>query len=316
MMIQHRIRTWLQRPRYPQEGWVTLDHRHLYILPTWLGIWFSVLLITMLLASLNFNLNLGLILTFTLISISLGSMWFAYRNVQNLKVGHANQSAIFANQPAVLSVTARNKSKHSRFGIAIRYQKHTGEDYEVHAEQDTVILVPIGHLKRGIHPIKRIKIAGEFPFRLFHVWSYADLAQQITVYPAPEEAYPPLPSPDQGEDTTGQRTKPDDELPELIRPYQLGDTLKQIAWKHSARSDELVSRYGEAQVPSNLWLDWRQTASEKDTELRLSRLCAWVIDAEAQGLQYGLSLPGVQLMPNKGDAHLHQCLTALAAWRG
>jgi uncharacterized protein (DUF58 family) len=44
----------------------------------------------------------------------------------------------------------------------------------------------------------------------------------------------------------------------------------------------------------------------------LSRLCRMVLDAEEQGLSYGLRLPERQVEPAAGDAHKHRCLEALA----
>ena len=60
-----------------------------------------------------------------------------------------------------------------------------------------------------------------------------------------------------------------------------------------------------------LWLDATQTGLP-DLEHRLSRLCAWVLQAQALGLDYGLRLNGVELKPSNGEAHKRQCLEALA----
>ena len=60
-----------------------------------------------------------------------------------------------------------------------------------------------------------------------------------------------------------------------------------------------------------LWLDWN-LAPAADGEHRLSILARWVLDAEAQGLQYGLRLPGIELPPQHGIAHRDECLRTLA----
>ena len=49
-----------------------------------------------------------------------------------------------------------------------------------------------------------------------------------------------------------------------------------------------------------------------DEEARLSQLARWVVDAEAHGERYGLTLPGMQLGPDRGPEHRHRCLAALA----
>ncbi len=47
-------------------------------------------------------------------------------------------------------------------------------------------------------------------------------------------------------------------------------------------------------------------------EARLSRLCAWVLQADRLGLDYGLRLPGNEVRPGSGEAHKRRCLEALA----
>lgn len=60
-----------------------------------------------------------------------------------------------------------------------------------------------------------------------------------------------------------------------------------------------------------LWLDWSQLphlASERKLEL----LTRWILDAEAQGLLYGLRLPGTAIVPQRSPSQRAECLRALA----
>ena len=66
--------------------------------------------------------------------------------------------------------------------------------------------------------------------------------------------------------------------------------------------------------PQGRVLHWRQTADlGADTEARLSRLCAWVLQADRIGARYGLRLPGREIAPDEGPNHRQRCLEALAA---
>jgi hypothetical protein len=47
-------------------------------------------------------------------------------------------------------------------------------------------------------------------------------------------------------------------------------------------------------------------------EHRLSRLCAWVLEAEQLELDYGLRLQGLEIAPSHGEMHKTRCLEALA----
>jgi uncharacterized protein (DUF58 family) len=60
-------------------------------------------------------------------------------------------------------------------------------------------------------------------------------------------------------------------------------------------------------------LDFARTGCA-DAEASLSRLCAWVVQAESLGLVYGLRLPKVEISPASGEAHQQQCLQALALY--
>jgi len=49
-----------------------------------------------------------------------------------------------------------------------------------------------------------------------------------------------------------------------------------------------------------------------DLEHKLSRLCAWVLQADRLGSDYGLRLPSLAVAPGAGEAHRRACLEALA----
>jgi uncharacterized protein (DUF58 family) len=101
-----------------------------------------------------------------------------------------------------------------------------------------------------------------------------------------------------------------------VRAWRRGDGLRQVVWKKAARSGQLVSRETTAESSRELWLDWQATQGvhPAGAEDRLSRLAAWVLAAERQGLVYGLRLPGQQFTPDRGDAHQRRLLRELALW--
>jgi len=60
-----------------------------------------------------------------------------------------------------------------------------------------------------------------------------------------------------------------------------------------------------------LWLEDAQTGLP-DGEARISRLAAWILQADKLGQDYGLRLPGLTVRPGNGEAHKRRCLEALA----
>ncbi|BBB67816.1 hypothetical protein UNDYM_3563 [Undibacterium sp. YM2] len=51
-----------------------------------------------------------------------------------------------------------------------------------------------------------------------------------------------------------------------------------------------------------------------DTELKLSRLTSWVLEADQRGLTYGFRLAQTQYPPTTGPEHCEACLRALALY--
>jgi uncharacterized protein (DUF58 family) len=133
----------------------------------------------------------------------------------------------------------------------------------------------------------------------------------VLVYPKPEAFPPPLPP---GEPRAGgasaTRVNTTGEF-DGVRAYRRGDPLKLVVWKKAAKSDELVSRDTQQAQRYELWLDFTH-AGHADKEHKLSRLAAWVLQADRLGLDYGLRLPGQQVAPATGEAHKRRCLEALA----
>ena len=62
-----------------------------------------------------------------------------------------------------------------------------------------------------------------------------------------------------------------------------------------------------------LWLDFSRTGCQ-GVEATLSRLCAWVVQADQLGVVYGLRLPKLEIALASGEAHRKHCLQALAAY--
>jgi uncharacterized protein (DUF58 family) len=87
--------------------------------------------------------------------------------------------------------------------------------------------------------------------------------------------------------------------------------MRRIDWKSSARDQGLFTKQFQGATSASCWIEW-QAAPGQDTETRLSQLARWVVDAQADGLTFGLRLPSQAILPGTGEAHVRQCLEALA----
>jgi uncharacterized protein (DUF58 family) len=135
------------------------------------------------------------------------------------------------------------------------------------------------------------------------------------VYPRPDSASLPVPEADAESGDAVLAGAGTDDFAGL-RPYQSSDSPRHVAWKASARSETLLTKFFAGRASSELWFDWERLPSGMDIEARLSRLARWVVLAEERGLRYGLKLPGASVPLGEGFPHREKCLRELALYRG
>ena len=311
-----RFRQWWQSRLPLTDTWV-LGQRNIYILPTRAGFTFGATLVVMLLAAINYQLNLGYALTFLLAGAALVSMHQAHGNLRGLTLHLRPVAPGFAGEAAPLEVVLTSPAR-ERHGLGLRF-----EDRKRFGDANTWCDVPAGgqcgvQLRfvpptRGWHSTPALVLETLFPFGLFRAWTVWRPAAQALAWPRPEQPAPALPhsASTPGDEATRHRVAGSEW--DGVRPWRRGDTMRQVVWKKVARSGELVSRETAGTGSRALWLDWMEVGTT-DTELRLSRLTAWVLQADAEGLDCGLRLPGRELAPQHGEAHKRQALDLLGSW--
>lgn len=309
-----RFRRWWQS-RLPLSDTMTLTQRNVYILPTRPGFMLGATLLVLLVGSINYQLNLGYLLTFLLAGSAVVGMHVCHGTLRGLTMNLKTPDAQFAGVSATLTVVLTNERKSIRHGIGMAVLDATHEDRwvytDVPAQGSTSVHVAFKPDRRGLHHVPPLTAETRFPLGTFRVWTVWRPAAQVLVYPAPEAFPPPLPP---GEPRAGgAATASAQNSGEFdgVRAYRRGDPLKLVVWKKAAKADELVSRDTQQAQRYELWLDFA-AAGHLDTEHKLSRLTAWVVQADKLGLDYGLRLPSQQIAPGAGEAHKRRCLEALA----
>ena len=155
------------------------------------------------------------------------------------------------------------------------------------------------------------RLETRFPLGLFNAWSWIFPQSRCLVYPSPAKNAPPLPKTGHGQ--AGRSAKGDGDQVHGLRKYQPGDSMQRVAWRASARHDELYSREMEAPREEACELDW-DLLKGGDTESRLCILTAWVIAADHKHLSYSLKLPAEQVASGNGADHRSKCLEILALY--
>ena len=310
---RQRVRAWWLARMPPQDRW-TLTQRTIYIVPTRAGLAFCLTLLLLLLASINYQLNLGYALTFLLAGSALASMHMTHGSLRGLSLHLRPLAPCFAGTPAAVEVVVTNPGG-TRHGVGLSVVSDAAEPdvawAEIGAKTQSLVTVACHFGQRGHHPLPPLRIESRFPFGLFRAWSLWRPAGRVWVYPRPEQPAPALPAarPMSG-DGSSARVLSGGEF-DGVRPWQRGDGLRQVVWKKVARGGDLVSRDTRSSQRQQLWLDWGEL-QVREPEARLSRLSAWVIDADARGLPWGLRLPGTELTPDLGHDHRHEALRRLA----
>lgn len=314
-----RIAPTLRLALGPHAGDLRLDRRRVYILPTKAGLLFAVVLATMLLTAVNYSLALGYALTFLLAGAGLVSMHLTHGNLRGLTLRLRPTVPGFAGEPARLEVVMDNPS-HERHALALRFEDRAAlgraaawcDAPRLGQASVTLSFVPA---RRGWHAVPTLVVETAFPFGLFRAWTVWRPASRVLAWPRPEHPPPPLPpsAAAPGAERPSRRGA-GSEL-DGVRPWRRGDTMRQVVWKKVARSGELVSRETAGTAARELWLDWADTAGG-DPERRLSRLAAWVLQADREGLDSALRLPQRTLPSGQGDAHRRAALDMLAEYPG
>ena len=312
--VRHRFRQWWQK-RLPLADTIELTQRNVYILPTRPGFMLGLTLAVLLVGSINYQLNLGYLLTFLLAGCGVVGMYVCHGTLRGLTLNLSPPEPQYAGASATLAIVLTNERRSIRYGIGLAVLDSRHEDRwvwtDVPALGQSTVHVAFKPKRRGLHRVPPLTAETRFPLGTFRVWTVWRPAAQVLVYPAPEAFPPPLPP---GEPRAGgaaaARVQSTGEF-DGVRAYRRGDPLKLVVWKKVAKAQELVSRDTQQAQRYELWLDYAQAGAQAP-EQRLSRLTAWVLQAERLGLDYGLRLPGREIKPGTGEAHKRLCMEALA----
>lgn len=287
---------------------VVFDWRRIYVLPSKPGLFFAVIWFLMMLAGLNFNNNMSLMLVFLLFGLAQVALHQTFFNIRNLHLEQVNAEPTFLGDNITLQIQI--SADHEKWRIKTENELST-DITDINQEVSQLkSLIQSNH--RGWQDVDRIKFLTRYPLGLFTCWVYCQPQSQVLVYPKPEKPTPDFPN-HGGRD--GEKSTPikGEEL-SSIRAYQQGDPIRDIAWKKTAQSDQTWVKEFHQTQGKHLLFDLSQMFMS-NLEVKLSRITAWIIEAERNGDEYQVLLPGFDSGMNSGDSHKHQCLKALALYQ-
>jgi uncharacterized protein (DUF58 family) len=295
----------------PAPGEVILGRRQLFMLPTRFGLLFALLLVVQLLAAINYANGLAYALTFLLGSLAVVSMLYTHRNLMRLRIAAGTCAPVFSGEIARFRIHLANDGPIPRFGVAVVHNKNQMARVDIPAHGSAEVEISVPAVKRGDLAFPDVALSTRFPLGLLYSWSRrVSLHKPCLVYPCPADPTPRPPGETEApEPIQGINAGGDDYIG--TREFRPGDSPHHVDWKAVARGvGWYIKQFGGSQQ-AMVWLEW-DTLTGLDTETRLSLLTRWVLDAERDGLLYGLRLPDKTYAPAAGASHQHECLRALA----
>jgi len=310
--FERRFQGWLNR-RVPRVREARLSQRNVFIFPTVGGLVFLVLLLSLLLAGINYENNLVLALTFLLGSMFVVSILHTYANLAGLAVSALQADAVFAGQEACFRIKLRDEGQRCHDGLLLEWESAEPVLTRVAPGDESSVSLFLQTRQRGLMRPERLRMESRYPTGLIRAWCRLALDAHCIVYPTPGPLAQLARSAGEGDDGLLTEDAGGDDF-SGFREYRPGDPIRHVAWKTLARGQPLQLREYIRQSDRQRWLDWNDTELLGHIEYRLSVLCRWVLELDHEGCEFGLAMPNQRIGPSRGDVHREQCLTALALY--
>ncbi len=257
------------------------------------------------------NSNFALFFAFSLVSMSLVSVWLTRRNLQGLVFQPGAVNRGFSHQPLQFRLVVENPSRLSRPSLTLRLGPHPIQRFELPALSQKTLVVGLNHTGRGHYSLSQLKVTSDYPIGFFRVSLPLSITLRSWVLPVAKAKHIPI-------ELKEALEPPDERDLDQLRDYSPGDALNRIHWKHYARTGRLVvkdyEKSDEEQTATSggIWLEWSNTAGP--IEQRISQLVAMADWAKEQEICFGLRLPSVELPQSLGLGHYQRCLFLLAEY--
>lgn len=308
--IRTRWQRWVNR-RIPRADKQVFSQRNIFILPTGPGVVFGILLLIMLITGINYQNSLIYLLTFMLGAILVAAMHQTHRNLAGLELTLVQAGEGFAGDSIPFRFRAVS-GRHDAIAISLSCERYTLSQQHVPAGQAGDMVLSAESPRRGYFRPDRVRVETRFPFGLLKAWSWVRPASFGIVYPRPVPAPEATGTVTGGDDQDASRSVDGNDHADM-RPWREGDLTQRVLWKRYARTGQMVIADWEGEQGSPHWLDY-QAFPGVDQELRVSYLTAQVLERSRTGVPFGLSLPGQEIGPDAGPAHVSRCLKSLAVF--
>lgn len=311
LVLSQRFSSWLDR-RIPPDDRISLSQANIFIFPTRAGFVFGALLIILILGAINYQNALVHGVAFLLGSMFVITILYTFRNLSGLSIELSEAQPAFVGEEMQFHVRVERPRGKGREGIQIGWPEGFKQWVDILTTEADVVRLYVKAERRGWLKPGRMLIETYYPLGLLRAWTWVDINARGLVYPKPIFA--------DGQTVQVSRRKDEGDLMDPlgsddfvdIREYTPGDPVRDIIWRSFARSDEVVVKRYASYMDPRQWLDFDDMPG--DVEERLSRLTGLALGFTRLEREYGLKLPGVEIPPGIGQAHLEMVLRELALY--
>ncbi|GHF73416.1 transglutaminaseTgpA domain-containing protein [Deinococcus ficus] len=279
--------------------------------PTPFGLWFLLLVLLTLVGCINYSLSLGYGLTFLLLGAWMLAGLHLDRTARLVRGTLQAAGPVTAGQAAPFTLQLAGLSTRMPLTLTVRGSQGQRVRLRQSAGGPDQPALPVGLPAplRGPLTVTAARLVLSDAFGLWHVARPVTLPGPVTVSPAPTPSALPPATPHAAGDGQLRHMPGPDEFAGL-RPYQPGDSPRQVSWRHAARTGQLLTRETDAPAGQARVLDWADTRGP--TEARVSQLAGWVEAARLTGTPFALRVPGHPGAFGAGEAHAQAARAILA----
>lgn len=316
-LFRSRQKKWLNR-RIPEASRYQLNNQSIFILPTKFGYIFLLFSLILFVFGTNYQANTVIMLSFMLIALFIVHMFASFLNFARLNVRIGSIKPVYVGTTAAvpLHIMPSRFARPARGTLWVSFWKI--KRYQS-IELDTVAdytNIRYFAAQRGVSQLPRMTLQCDFPLGLFRCWTHLQFTQHLTVYPHPIPATLPLePIAKVTQQlnaayANGKALDQPDEFDSLV-VFQHGDPLHSVAWKHLAKTGDMLRKRFAGTSPERGYLS---LPKHNNVEKGLSQLAYQINQCHSKNAIYGLFLPTLIIAPDHSEKHKQACLAALAAF--
>ncbi len=293
-----------------------IRYNRIYIIPTWGGLMFLGAIGVLILTAATYNNNLIYLLAFFMFAVFIVSMIQTHYNLKGVRVRFRSSDETF--EEAELAIWCEITQSRSRYKTQLQLradsEKFVSLESPKHAlspeETTKLVKVPVRAPKMGLHELPDFILETSYPLGLFRAWKVFRFEGKIVVYPKPQYSRLLTAKGDlSGREALALRTSPDGDFGEL-KDYLMGESYRQIAWKHYARTGELFTKVHWGQDHKHYEIPWIGEKPDLETNLRL--MSSWIQIALGENATFEMHTPDFTIESGSGLDQARRCWRALA----